>query len=299
MVNPIGHGGRTEYNRPIFRGGPFDASIELIDELFEGNDCLELLMGDYIIKTDENGKIKIYTSVGDQEIEVDNDTVQGILIEVFGEIGAPEIITDILSELSERDLTEQSIDLKLLFDEVIKSGDDPCEAAREAIDKLFKQTPAQDQTKTITEINYEPRPIEPSLGNWSMPIDPPYRISGDWHEKRPATSGGTSSRLHNGIDIAAPRGTPVSAAASGRVIFAGMKRDYGNVVYIDCGNGLQAIYAHLDSINEDISVGSQVEAGQVVGVVGSTGRSTGPHLHFQVNLYNTPIDPSRLISSLR
>lgn len=98
-------------------------------------------------------------------------------------------------------------------------------------------------------------------------------------------------RNHNGVDWAAPTGTPIYAAAAGTVVKAGDGSGYGNVVYIDHAGGLQTRYAHLDRFGEFGRQGAQVNAGDLIGYVGTTGRSTGPHLHFEVYLNGTPINP--------
>jgi len=101
--------------------------------------------------------------------------------------------------------------------------------------------------------------------------------------------GGRGFEYHEGQDIDAARGTPVQVAATGRVIIAGWQRGYGNVVYVDHGAGLSTRYGHLSEI--DVSVGQTVTRGQTIGLVGSTGRSTGPHLHYEVRINNQPVDP--------
>ncbi|PID35338.1 MAG: peptidase M23 [Rhodobacterales bacterium] len=98
-------------------------------------------------------------------------------------------------------------------------------------------------------------------------------------------------RNHNGVDWAAPTGTPVMAAAAGKVAVAGPGGGYGNVVYIDHSGGLQTRYAHLNGFAKGISAGVQVRAGQLIGYVGTTGRSTGPHLHFELHVNGKPVDP--------
>ena len=95
--------------------------------------------------------------------------------------------------------------------------------------------------------------------------------------------------LHPGIDIGVGMGTPIHAAASGRVISASYSGGYGNLVVIDHGNGLATAYAHQSSMA--VSPGQQVSQGQVIGYVGSTGFSTGPHLHFEVRVNGSPVDP--------
>ena len=101
--------------------------------------------------------------------------------------------------------------------------------------------------------------------------------------------GGRGFEYHEGQDIDAAYGTPVQVAATGRVIIAGWQRGYGNVVYVDHGNGLSTRYGHLSEI--DVTVGQTVTRGQTIGLVGSTGRSTGPHLHYEVRINNQPVDP--------
>ena len=96
-------------------------------------------------------------------------------------------------------------------------------------------------------------------------------------------------RLHAGIDIAVPNGTPIHAAASGTVALAGWEGGYGNYTCIDHGGGLATCYAHQSSIS--VSVGQHVVQGQVIGYTGCTGHCLGPHLHFEVRVNGTPVDP--------
>lgn len=87
-------------------------------------------------------------------------------------------------------------------------------------------------------------------------------------------------KYHGGTDYAAPTGTPVKAAASGKVTFSGWRGAYGKVIYIKHPNGRETRYAHLSAIN--VRNGQSVKQGQMIGKVGSTGRSTGPHLHYEL-----------------
>jgi murein DD-endopeptidase MepM/ murein hydrolase activator NlpD len=112
-----------------------------------------------------------------------------------------------------------------------------------------------------------------------------------WPVSGPVTSGfgWRWGRMHEGIDIAVPSGTPVHASASGQVIYAGWLGGYGNLVVIDHGGGIATAYGHNTSIVA--GTGSGVSQGQVVAYSGSTGHSTGPHLHFEVRVNGTPVDP--------
>ncbi|HKX79734.1 MAG TPA: M23 family metallopeptidase [Novosphingobium sp.] len=95
--------------------------------------------------------------------------------------------------------------------------------------------------------------------------------------------------FHAGLDFAAPYGAPIYAAASGRVSFAGIKQGYGNCIEVDHGNGLVTRYAHMSRFVA--AIGRQVDAGDMIGAIGSTGRSTGPHLHFEVHINGRPVNP--------
>ncbi|MEP4196421.1 MAG: M23 family metallopeptidase [Aliishimia sp.] len=106
-------------------------------------------------------------------------------------------------------------------------------------------------------------------------------------------------RLHAGVDWAAPTGTPVHAAAAGKVSHAGDGKGYGNLVIISHPGGLETRYAHLNAFSAKGRTGTVVQAGDIIGYVGTTGRSTGPHLHFETRLSGEPIDPMPLLSGGR
>jgi len=99
---------------------------------------------------------------------------------------------------------------------------------------------------------------------------------------------------HWGIDIAADVGTPVLASAPGLVAFTGWFAGYGRTVYIDHGDGWATLYGHLSQMV--VLPGAVVERGEVIGTVGNTGRSTGPHLHFEIRRNNQPLDPLKLLA---
>ena len=111
-----------------------------------------------------------------------------------------------------------------------------------------------------------------------------------WPVNGPITSGfgWRWGRMHEGIDIGVPCGTPIHAAASGTVIYSGWMDGYGNFVVIDHGNGLATAYGHQSAIYVS---GGSVSQGQSIGAVGSTGNSTGCHLHFEVRVNGNPVDP--------
>jgi len=100
-------------------------------------------------------------------------------------------------------------------------------------------------------------------------------------------------KMHKGIDIANKEGSPIYAALDGKVTYAGWMEGYGNVIKIDHNNGVETTYAHCKLIR--VKKGEQVKKGQLIGDMGSTGRSTGPHVHFEIRVNGVPQNPSNYI----
>jgi murein DD-endopeptidase MepM/ murein hydrolase activator NlpD len=98
-------------------------------------------------------------------------------------------------------------------------------------------------------------------------------------------------RPHHGLDYAAPTGTPVSASGDGTVVFVGRRGGYGNLIELRHGNGYTTYYGHLSRSRKGIRRGKKVAQGEVIGYVGSTGLSTGPHLHYEMRINNRPLNP--------
>ena len=118
------------------------------------------------------------------------------------------------------------------------------------------------------------------------PADPNFISSGFGYRRDPFTGGGA---MHAGLDFKGPRGAPIHSAAQGRVTYVGWKAGYGKTVEISHGNGLMTRYAHMSKFAA--TEGQDVAAGDVIGAIGSTGRSTGPHLHFEVRINNRAVNP--------
>ncbi len=104
----------------------------------------------------------------------------------------------------------------------------------------------------------------------------------------------TPMQFHKGIDYAVPPGTDVVCTATGKVIFAGVRGGYGNCVIVSHGNGLSTLYAHLSKI--EVSANDDVKVGEVIAKSGNTGRSTGPHLHYEVHKNNQPVNPKLFLN---
>lgn len=120
------------------------------------------------------------------------------------------------------------------------------------------------------------------------PIDGARLSSGYGMRKHPVLG---YNKMHKGMDFAAPRGTPIYASGNGVVTYAGRKGSYGNYVKIRHRNGYSTAYAHMKAVKKGIRKGRKVNQGQVIGYVGTTGRSTGPHLHYEVLQGNRQINP--------
>jgi len=121
-----------------------------------------------------------------------------------------------------------------------------------------------------------------------------------WRRRVPAKKGGDKSTVvrtvkvagyHKGVDMSAPKGTDVHAVGDAKVDFAGKRRGFGNLIILDHGRGYQTYYAHLSKIGTGIKAGVQVARGDTIGLVGSTGRSTGAHLHFETRKDTRYLDP--------
>ncbi|MFM2371498.1 MAG: hypothetical protein RIS85_1220, partial [Pseudomonadota bacterium] len=120
----------------------------------------------------------------------------------------------------------------------------------------------------------------------TLPASLEYISSGFGYRSDPFTGG---AAFHAGLDFRGPIGAPIYVAASGTVSFVGVKQGYGNCVEISHGNGLMTRYAHMSRTGA--SLGQKIDAGAEIGKIGNTGRSTGPHLHFEVRINDRPVNP--------
>ena len=134
-------------------------------------------------------------------------------------------------------------------------------------------------------------PAPTGSGTLTLPVAGP--VTSPFGARTSPTTG--AQEFHEGIDIGAAQGTPIRAAASGTVTFAGQMSGYGNVVIVQHAAGLQTRYAHQSAMS--VTAGQTVAAGDVIGAVGATGEATGPHLHFEVRLNGVAVDPAPYLSS--
>jgi murein DD-endopeptidase MepM/ murein hydrolase activator NlpD len=152
-------------------------------------------------------------------------------------------------------------------------------AEAEEIDSLQAASNALAARIRAAQANNGSPPATPSSAGLIWPVNGPVTSPFGWRW----------GRMHQGIDIGAPTGTPIHAAAAGTILYCGWEEGYGNLVVIDHGGDLATAYGHQSAIA--VTCGQYVAQGQVIGYVGCTGHCTGPHLHFEVRVNGEPVDP--------
>ena len=156
-------------------------------------------------------------------------------------------------------------------------------------------SPSLDDANAVMEalLHYKAARDSLELAPVHMPITGNFRQSSGYGNRKDPFTGGRA--FHSGLDFAAPAGTTVLSAAEGVVIFAGQRSGYGKVVEVEHGNGLLTRYAHLSAFLSQ--KGQKVQTGTPIAKVGSTGRSTGPHLHFEVHRADKNLDPKPFLDT--
>lgn len=163
---------------------------------------------------------------------------------------------------------------------------------KKAVDELVGAVEKRDDYLSVLESKLlQQSVLKDTLPN-SSPVDSAYNSSSYGWRIDPFTG---AKAFHEGLDFTAVVGTPIHAAAGGIVIFAEQTPDYGKIIKIDHGSGLETRYAHASKLL--VKVGDRVEKGQVISLVGSTGRSTGAHLHYEIRLNGEPLDPRKYLQA--
>ncbi|MGA9854417.1 MAG: M23 family metallopeptidase [Gammaproteobacteria bacterium] len=161
------------------------------------------------------------------------------------------------------------------------------------LDQLSLQINNRDQQLTVLESLLMNRTVQLQAMPSGPPVTEGYESSPFGMRIDPFTG---ELSFHPGIDFAGPEGEPVKAVAAGVVTWAGPRSGYGNMVQIDHGNGYSTLYGHCEKLL--VHVGEMVKKGQEIGLLGSTGRSTGPHVHFGVLYNGIPVNPAQFVNAL-
>lgn len=258
----------------------------------------------------EYGKYQIFIDKGELNILGENNVIPGII----------PIITSESGLLGSPKRGEQYLNCKMLFEPQLQIGQaielisdslpfvnnlykvigfthsgviSPVESDSLITDvQLYMGNAIFEELKKATNSNYTGKPTS---GIWSKPVQG--TVSSHFGVRVQPTKG--ASHNHKGMDIAAPLGTPVYAAANGKITFAGWANGYGNCIYMDNGNINNKLvtsrYGHLNSFI--VNNNQSVSKGQLIGYVGSTGISTGPHLHFEVRENSQAVNPTKYIGN--
>jgi len=158
------------------------------------------------------------------------------------------------------------------------------------IDRLFREVDVRSDELAVLESRFLEKRVKERLMPTTLPVKEAFLGSPFGHRSDPILG---QRAMHEGIDFNAETGTPVVAAADGVVLSAGWQSDFGNMIEVDHGDGLTTRYAHLSRMNA--KAGSLVKRGERIGAVGSTGRSTGSHLHFEVRMLGVAQNPASFL----
>lgn len=260
--------------RGIYESG----QISYLELLFQSTDLSDFLTRmEYFNRLVTNDR-KLVTSIQDEKEKIKQKTLE---LQSRRDQAAQ---LQIQAAKARADLDEKKAKQQTALDQNQKA----LQASYEEVERLQSEANAwNDKIRKLQAAQAGRNVGNGTISTWPLPgfyeISDPY----GWRT-HPITH---KQSLHTGTDIMAPMGTEVHAAGSGVVIMAGWNEAYGNMVIIDHGNAVSSLYGHQSSLN--VTEGQSVKANQVIGYVGSTGWSTGPHLHFEVRVGGNPTDPLR------
>ncbi len=189
------------------------------------------------------------------------------------------VITDLGLDMAQLEAATPKGGMGGPFVPVVKPSSDAGAFERQLYRINLTRAQVDKLTRTLSLVPYR----KPVIGN--VEFSSGFGVRSDPFLGRPA--------MHTGLDFRASTGDPVRATANGKVVNAGWAGGYGRMVEIDHGNGLSTRYGHLSEIG--VKVGEQIKIGQVIGAVGSTGRSTGPHLHYETRIDGDAVDPQKFL----
>jgi murein DD-endopeptidase MepM/ murein hydrolase activator NlpD len=217
------------------------------------------------------------------EKKANSEEVAAKKIEVEKELEAVKVLYTEM-EANKEELKNNEQDKEVMMSKIAKQIEDMEEISDESANELT------DLAKKASALEAKKNRIKTYFtgGKLGMPLRVEYRLSSPFGYRTHPITG--KKKLHAGMDMAAPKGTPVYAAESGVVIVAQSWSGYGNCIIINHGGGLWTLYGHLSSIL--VKNGETVKRGNKIGLVGSTGQSTGNHLHFEVRKNSEPVNPA-------
>jgi murein DD-endopeptidase MepM/ murein hydrolase activator NlpD len=183
------------------------------------------------------------------------------------------------------------LDVKIEKDEAIAKAEVEIPILFMASKPITYET--EEKAPALNTYNFA-NPIILGGGQLGLPVPNATNVSSNFGPRTDPVYGGT--RNHNGIDIPGPIGTPIYAAGDGIVKYAGPASGYGYLIIIDHGGGLETWYAHMYPYQVRVFTGQQVKRGQQIAEIGNNGKSTGPHLHFEVRSGGVPVNPMPFLS---
>ncbi|MDU6784428.1 murein hydrolase activator EnvC [uncultured Peptoniphilus sp.] len=274
-------------------------NVNYLEVILNSKDIEELLRNNEIISSIAKADRELIEFIGEQ-IETIKESEQRL------QIDKAKLSANKAAVINERQTYQAAIDAKNNYMKVLESNlelykaeFEKAQANWDSLDaeivRLQKQISEQKKaeeaaararkaTRVHSNISVSSAPRNGQSYTWPVPGH--YSISSPFGYRMHPILG--YSKFHSGVDIPAPSGTPIVAAKSGTVIMSKLMSGYGNVVMVDHGDTV-TVYAHCSALN--VGVGESVKAGDVVAFVGSTGLSTGAHLHFEVRVNGTPVNP--------
>lgn len=247
-------------------------SIGYLEVLFGAEDFTDLLS-----RIDMIQKILVHDQNLIQELKVQRDIIEQKKVEL-------ETIKDDLLALFKSKIAKQN-ELNVALNNLIAYKK---ELVNDEVALVEMEDALLEEANKLTEIIKNLELAATYVGGEMMwPVPGHYMITSPFGNRMHPIS--KQYKMHTGIDIAGPKGTPVVAAQTGTIVYANWFGSYGKAIIIDHGGGYTTLYAHNDSIN--VSVGSVVKKGDNIALLGSTGYSTGPHLHFEVRMNGEYVEP--------
>jgi murein DD-endopeptidase MepM/ murein hydrolase activator NlpD len=231
-----------------------------------------------------------------QNLKVENQNYQLSTAQLVEKISILEVLTQKLSDTADlvkspgKNILSELGRAAYTMIDLEKAPDDPSFSTNESLQLL---------SDNINQLEVRVRRLETYFNHkyfrltCTPSVWPVVGSVSDRFGQRESFSEAGEAAFHRGVDISASYGNPVWASADGTVVSAERFSNYGNIVVIDHGFGISTRYAHLSAFN--VRFGQHLKRGQVIGYVGITGRATGPHLHYEVRVHGTPVNPLRYI----